>query len=255
MKKALLALSALVLFVGSASAEILYVPEQFSLEVREAPAPDGAVASRLPSGTPMRARGRQEDFVQIEALDGTAGWVRESELTDRPPPGVLLGYISEIQRERLEQIALLQGRLDVKQAELEGLQTDADASGEAASAPDASGEPAARQALLEEVEDLRSRIAELRYLVAAGDSAATAELGRTVDALREENTSLRARIASAHSLLQGKGVPTTEALARVSAGIPRWVWGVLVVALAAGVVIGATWLDWRYRRRHGGFRI
>lgn len=252
MRRLSYALAGLALLAGTASAEVLYIAGETGLEIRETAAADSAVVGRVTSRTPLQVVGRENGVVQVQAPDGTVGWADEEQLGERPPAGLVLEQLSEAQREAWEEIALLQGQLEVKQAQLEALpaQPEPQAEGDASEAASAE-----RQALAGEVAELRTRIERLRGLAAAGEGADAEALRAEFDQLREENTALRTRIASAQSLLEGKGVPTPEALARVRPGLPRWVWGAMVVALVLGAVIGASWLDWRYRRRHGGFRI
>lgn len=290
MKRLLFALSAAALFSGSAAAQTLYVTDQFTLDIYEKPADDSPVAGSVPSGADVQVHGREEGFLQVRAADGTEGWVNADYLTERPPLRLQLEALSPVQREWLDEIAELQARLHTKERELAALrppalgeigaesegegeaaemagevETGGDAAetaeeieteGDAELAVEPSGPTSPeRQALERDIGELRERIAELRQLVAAGDGAVAAGLAATIETLRAQNTGLRARIVSAHALLDGKGVPTGEELARVRPGIPRWFWGVLVAAMAAGALVGAALLDWRYRRRHGGFRI
>jgi hypothetical protein len=60
-------------------------------------------------------------------------------------------------------------------------------------------------------------------------------------------------MAQAH--LTGKKVPSVEELALLEPPLPSWIWGVLVLMIIIGVIIGVGWMDYRHRQRHGGFRV
>ena len=60
-------------------------------------------------------------------------------------------------------------------------------------------------------------------------------------------------MALAH--LNGDEVPTAEELALMRPRLPNWMWSLLVLMVIIGIAIGVSWMDYRHRRRHGGFRV
>ncbi|NIR61268.1 MAG: TIGR04211 family SH3 domain-containing protein [Gammaproteobacteria bacterium] len=99
---------------------------------------------------------------------------------------------------------------------------------------------AALPALEAKHERLQKQAAELREHV----DTLEAELARSAQA-RSELERVRRENASLKSALAGPGV-------RVHAGILA---GGAALLLLVGLIAGAYWMDYRNRRRHGGFRI
>ena len=66
---------------------------------------------------------------------------------------------------------------------------------------------------------------------------------------------LKSRIELASASLTGKDIPDAVEMALKKPAIPGWYWGVLVLVLILGLVAGLLLMDYRYRKRHGGFRI
>lgn len=131
---------------------------------------------------------------------------------------------------------------------------DADAASRAPTAPEPVVDPALAAAQAN-VQRLRDRLAEWEQATAPASDPERRALEAELERLRADSLGLRARIASAYAVLDGQGVPDARTLARVAPGVPVWYWGVLAAAFIVGILGGAGWLDWRHRRRHGGFRI
>jgi len=104
-----------------------------------------------------------------------------------------------------------------------------------------------------EIDKLKARIRELE----AEEKATTEEATKQVDAAAAEKelASLRARIDLALRDLQGHAPQNIENLTHAPPGLPDWYWGVMLLFLITGIVAGIAIMDYRNRKRHGGFRI
>jgi hypothetical protein len=72
---------------------------------------------------------------------------------------------------------------------------------------------------------------------------------------KELNQELHKRIELAQNLLSRDQLPSAEELDKWQVTLPGWYWGTMLIALIIGIVGGIGWMDYRLRRRHGGFRI
>jgi hypothetical protein len=120
-----------------------------------------------------------------------------------------------------------------------------------------SEEKPARAMLLE----AQARLARLEAeLAGAGTGAGpepAAPAAADCTAAEQALTALQQRVATAGALLAGEAPPPAGAPAKAAASRPeaRWSWIGLGAGLALGFVGGALFVDYRQRRRHGGFRI
>ena len=72
---------------------------------------------------------------------------------------------------------------------------------------------------------------------------------------KDQNDVMQKRIDVALAHLKGERIPTAEELASIRPKFPLWYWTLLVIILLLGVVAGYFIMDYRFRQRHGGFRI
>ncbi len=102
-----------------------------------------------------------------------------------------------------------------------------------------------------ETERLRAEIAELE--------AAFAEPQALVARLEQQTAELQASLDAAVARgddLEARNQSLVDRQARYRYSLPyTWVFGALVICLAAGVFLGRWWVDQQSRRRHGGIRV
>lgn len=124
-----------------------------------------------------------------------------------------------------------------------------------------SAEQPARQqlaAIESELESARADLARLRSHV--GDSEALAEqkrLRQSRDRLEQELAAARERAAELANRQPQPHGPTATVLDWLEQRGPqlRYLGAALVLALIIGVLLGGWLVDYRHRRRHGGFRL
>ena len=215
----------LLMLLALAPAWAAHITDRLAVGLYETPELKGKPQRLLTTGTPLEVLERKGEAVRVRLGDGSSGWVEARYVTEEKPAAA----------------ALLEAR-----AEIRRLKERLAASGEGKAAPRPL--PSAEQARLGlELGRARARIAELEEKLA--------ELSRLQDA-QAELERLRATQAQIRRLL---GVSEAEAAGRTppAAGPWRspWTWLGLIAALAAGVSLGAWWMQQRVRRRFGGLRI
>ena len=213
------ALCILLSLASYARADTLYVSDQLLVGVHETQERGSAILELLPSGTRLEVVSRQGELVRVKTPGGTSGWVDGKYLAKDKPARTSLNEL-EAQHQKLKQsLANARQQLEAQQAK-----------------PGDSADEKTR----EELEALRVQNAELRETVASAERQLT-ELAK-VQAAREAAVSLvEASAASELSMQEVALEPVT--------------WGVLGAIFVVGFLLGTYQMDYRQRRRHGGFRV
>lgn len=189
----------------------------------------------LSSGTPVEVLRREGKFAEVRMADDRTGWVEAEYVTDEKPAKAML---LETQA-RLRQMGMQLAALREKQAD----------DGEPAAAPSVVP-PSAREAQLRQsLSEAESRIAELEQRVAEQPVAAAAQ---------RQLLELRDQVRQALQLLaDAQGVALSEDETDEELGfLDRYlVWIIGLGAAVLGFGMGVALIDYRIRKRYGGFRI
>ena len=255
----------------AASAETLYVTDRVLVGLHQAPDEASPLTGSLPSGTAVEALETREGFTRVRAPDGKTGWMSSGYLVAQQPATAEVDTL-QARQEKLqaelkslrEKLAKTERELQVRRDELSNARTtirDLKKKADRPAAPGVDTKMAKELAAAnQEIENLKQQLAKATAAASErraeppkpGDQAALSE---RLQNLEEENAALRSRIEIAVANLQGQHVPTAEEMAMVRPAVPGWYWGLALLLLIAGVVIGISWMDYRNRQRHGGFRI
>lgn len=247
---------------NSLHAETLYVTDHILLGLHQGPAADSPVIKSLPSGSALEVLQKRGDFTQVRSIDGTEGWVSTAYLMADQPAHSVLKALTEKQENNRRLIAALNDQLQVRQQDLKTARARL-ATAEKKLAQADKAPPADEKALADaqaELKTLRDQVAKLKAeakslpAVAANTSAVASNVS-SLQSLQEKNLELNARIRLAIANLNGEKAPSAKQLASLDPGLPIWYLGLLAAVLLFGFIGGMLWLDYRYRKRHGGFRI
>lgn len=243
----------------SGFAETRFVTDRIMLGVHQDPEANSTLITSIPSGTVVKTLSSNGEFSKIRLGNGTEGWVLSSYLLKEKPAVAELDDLSVKYQQANEQ-----ARKSEKNAELWR--------DEVANAKNRIKELRKKMAKgesLAETEALEKELAKEKEKSAALESKLTTlnvELEKlkalsqqdTITQLRQfesENRNLKVRIEAALANLQGKTVPTPEELAAIRPDFPAWYTGLLFLMVIIGIAGGIGWMDYRNRRRHGGFRL
>jgi SH3 domain protein len=216
---------------GAAHAE--HITDQLVVGLYEQAALEGEPLQLLTSGTPVEVLERGKGVLKIRLADDTQGWVESGYVTDDKPAAMQL---LEVQAE-LRRLKRQLGDPDPG---------DAAGAGEGVAPEVSSGREAELEAQLEQA---RERIQRLE--VAQADLLAARMAQQKLEALRK-------RVDEAVQLLGGTA---EQAHANPVTGnqpdlFERYLpWVISGVMLLVGFAAGVGFIDYRIRRRYGGFRI
>lgn len=226
-----------ILLVLAGAAMAAHITDKLVVGIYAQPLAEGQPLQLLSSGTPLEVLQRKQGFVEVRLADGQRGWVEARYVTDEKPAKAML----------LE----TQLQLRTLNSELQALKAGTGATPPAEGAPAPNGQaPSAREAELEHaLAAAESRIGELekKALAQSRASAAQSEL----DSLREQVDKAARILADA----QGLRLSPVESGAE-KGPLERYAnWIIGLVALVLGFGLGIALIDYRIRKRYGGFRI
>ena len=232
----------LLLTLISAGASAAHITDKLVVGLYADEKLEGKPLKLLTSGTPVEVVARGSGTVQVRMADDTRGWLEARYISEEKPAAMKL---LEVQTElrRLKAQLKAQGGEPAKDA------GQADGEAETPSAAGSESVPAAAQARAEqELENANARIAQLE--------AELADLPRLQAAALQRNA-LQARLNKVRELLGVENRPAAGEAETAQAG--PWdhhlLWIVAAVTALLGFAAGMAFLDYRFRRRHGGFRL
>jgi len=272
MNKGWLLILLLLLGLANARAETLYVTDRVLVGMHQTADEASALLTSIPSGTAVEVLESREGFTRVRTPDGKTGWISSGYLVAQKPATAVVDALQARQEKLQAEIKALRDKLQKTERELQvrrdelynARTTIRDLKKKARKAAAPAVDPKLAEELAaanQEIENLKQQLAEAAATGEGADSAArdhsadSAGLAARLEKLEAENAALRSRIEIAVANLEGRHVPTTEELAMVRPGVPGWYWGVAFLLLLIGVAIGISWMDYRHRQRHGGFRI
>jgi SH3 domain protein len=264
MKKIIIFITLLLSFATQALAEKRYVTDQILLGIHVGADEKTSVIKSIPSGTELEVLDTVEGFIEIRLEDGTEGWVSSGFVMKETPAikkyDVLADQYEQITQE-LDKLKIdyakkhreLQVRRDqVSNATTTIRELKKRKKGEVIVDPEMEKKLIAAG---EKLEELKLKIAELEAKPQPAIDIDQKQIFNELKDVKVQNDVMQKRIDVALAHLNGERIPTTEELASIRPKFPMWYWSLLAVILLMGIVAGYFIMDYRYRSRHGGFRI
>lgn len=219
-----------------------HVTDKLVVGVYPQPSEEGSPLRLVSSGTPLDVLSTKGDYAEVRLADETRGWVEARYITDeKPAKAMLLETQARLRQMGLELAALRAG---------EGAREGA-GEGSGTSAPPAQSlPPSAREAQLQQALDqAKQRVDELEARLVQQDLQQDAQQ-------RLEQLQVRVREAL-EPLAASQGLTLQDAGSLPAEGFfSRYrTWIATVVALLVGIAAGIGFVDYRIRKRYGGFRI
>ena len=224
----------LCLLAACGAASAAHITDKLVVGLYPRPAEEGSPLQLLSSGMPLEVLQRKAGFSEVRLADDTRGWVASSYVTEeKPAKAMLLEAQAKLRLMGMELAALRE-----RQPSLTGETT-----------PPVSPPPSAREAQLREaLEAAETRTAELERQLAGRPLAEQAQ--RELEVLRGRVRQALELLAEAQGLALQRAEPQAQGL------ITRYqTWIVGLAALLVGFGAGVAVIDYRIRRRYGGFRI
>lgn len=264
MTKTILLLASLTfIYITNASAapQTSYVTDRIMLGVHQQAAETSAVVATIPSGTAVTVLERNNDFVKIQLANGTQGWVSAGYLSPSKPATARLDALNAKLKQSQTQVQNYQTEINKRKKQTQVLED------EVSNAKSTINElqnklkkqqtsmPSPSKQAEQEIKKLQAQVKQLSSQKQALVKETKSDSELSLRDLQGENQELQARIQAALANLKGEKVPTASQLASIQPSFPFWYWILLVAIFVGGVAAGFGWLDYHYRRRHGGFRI
>lgn len=258
----IISLFVLLLSVQTLCAESLYVTDRILLGVHETADKDSTLIQSVPSGTSVKILAEENGFKQVGLPDGTQGWVDAAFLVNEQPAPAQYDILLVKYKKTEETIAALKKKMKKNEKELQ-VRRDQVSNAKTSMQemkkkfkdqqdPTPVDDEKLKGAEAE-IEQLKTKINELE----SEQKSQTQENVAPIDtaATEKELASLRARIDMAVRNLQGEEILNVDEAGNTPPGLPSWYWGVMLLFLIGGLTTGIGIMDYRNRKRHGGFRI
>ena len=264
MKNIIILITLFLSILNSAMAEKRYVTDRILLGIHIEADEASTLIKSIPSGTELEVLDTAEGFIEIKLEDGTEGWVSSGFVMEQAPATRkydVLAHEYEKTTQTLDKLkidlAKKERELEVRRDQLSNANTSIKEykkrkNGKVVADPEIEKKLIAS---LDEVEVLKNKISELEKKPELKLDIDQKQIFNELKEFKDQNDVMQKRIDVALAHLKGERIPTAEELASIRPKFPLWYWTLLVIILLLGVVAGYFIMDYRFRQRHGGFRI
>ena len=263
MKKIIIFTVLFLSITTQAIAEKRYVTDRILLGIHTEADETSELIKSVPSGTELEVLDTAEGFIKIKIEDGTEGWVSSGFVMQQIPSTRKYDVLAHQYEQTTQELDKLKVDFEKNNRELQvrrdqvsnatttikelkkrkGTKVVAD--------PEIENKLAKSQ---QEVEVLKLKIVELEKTPEPKVDIDQKQIFNELKEVKSQNDVMKKRIDVALAHLKGERIPTPEELASIRPKFPTWYWSLLVIILLIGVVAGYFIMDYRFRRRHGGFR-
>lgn len=265
MKRILIFITLFMSITTQVLAEKRYVTDRVLLGIHTKADEASSIIKSVPSGTELEVTGKAEGFIKIKLEDGTEGWVSSGFVMKETPSTRkydVLAHQYEQTTQELDKFkveyAKINRELQVRRDQVSNATTTIKElkkrKGGAAVVvdPELKNKLAASQ---KEVEALKLKVVELEKKPQPKVSLDQKQIFNELEKVKDQNDVMQKRIDVALAHLNGTRIPSAEELASIRPQFPSWYWTLLAIILLVGIIAGYFIMDYRFRRRHGGFRI
>lgn len=264
MKRIIIFITLFISLTNIALAEKRYVTDRILLGIHIEADETSELIKSVPSGTELEVLDTTKGFIKIKLDDGTVGWVSEGFVMKQTPSTRKYDVLAHQYEQTTQELDKL--KVDFEKSRKE-LQVRRDQVSNATTTirelkkrkgGKVVADPEVEKKLAEsikEVEALKLKITELEKEPKAEVTIDQKQIFNELREVKEQNDVMQKRIDVALAHLKGERIPTPEELASIRPKFPMWYWSLLVIILLVGIVAGYFIMDYRFRSRHGGFRI
>ena len=266
MKKIIIFITLFLSLTNLALAEKRYVTDRILLGIHTEADETSTLIKSVPSGTELEVLDTAEGFIEIKLEDGTEGWVSSGFVMEQTPATRKYDVLAHQYEQTTQELDKLKVDFEKSKRELQvrrdqvsnAKTTIQDLKKRKAVGAAVVVNPEIEKKLmasLQEVEALKLKVVELEKKPEPKPDIDQKQIFNELKEVKEQNDVMKKRIDVALAHLNGERIPTAEELASIRPKFPTWYWTLLVIILLIGVVAGYFIMDFRFRRRHGGFRI
>ena len=264
MKKIIIFLLLFLSVTTQVLAEKRYVTDRVLLGIHTKADARSTLIKSVPSGTELEVTDTVAGFLKVRLEDGTEGWVSAGFVMKETPATRkydVLAFQYEKTTQELDKLKIdyekINSELQVRQDQVSNANTTIrelkKGKGDAVIV-DPEAETKLSEAL-QEIESLKNKITELEIKAPSTIDVDQKKVLAELTAVKMKNDIMQKHIDIGLALLNGERMPTAEELASISPKFPTWYWTLLAIILLTGIIVGYFIMDYRFRRRHGGYRI
>lgn len=265
MKKIIIFITLFLSLTNLALAEKRYVTDRILLGIHTEADETSTLIKSVPSGTELDVLDTAEGFIEIKLEDGTEGWVSSGFVMKETPATRkydVLAHQYEQTTQELDKLKIDYAKknreLQIRRDQVSNAKTTIrdlkkrKVGGAVVVDPEMENKLIAS---LQQVETLKLQLIELEKKPEPKLNIDQKQIFNELKEVKDQNEVMKKRIDVALAHLNGERIPTAEELASIRPKFPAWYWSLLAIILLVGVVAGYFIMDYRFRRRHGGFRI
>ncbi len=264
MKRIIIFITLFISLTNIAVAEKRYVTDRILLGIHIEADETSELIKSVPSGTELEVLDTTKGFIKIKLDDGTEGWVSEGFVMKQTPSTRKYDVLAHQYEQTTQQLDKLKVDFEKNRKELQVRRDQVSNAtttirelkkrkgGKVVADPEVEKKLAES---IKEVEALKLKITELEKEPKAEVTIDQKQIFNELKEVKEQNDVMQKRIDVALAHLKGERIPTPEELASIRPKFPMWYWSLLVIILLVGIVAGYFIMDYRFRSRHGGFRI
>ena len=264
MKRIIIFITLCLSLTTHAIAEKQYVTDRILLGIHTEADETSPLIKSVPSGTELEVIETKDSFLKIKLKDGTEGWVNSGFIMKETPSTRKYDVLAHQYEQTTQELDKLKEDYDKKDRELQVRRDQVSnatttikelkkrQAGGVTVDPELENKLAAAE---QEVEALKLKITELE--TNKPEPAITLdqkEIFNELKTVKDQNAEIQTRIEVALAHLKGERIPSPEELASIRPKFPLWYWTLLSIILLIGIIVGYFIMDYRFRRRHGGFR-
>ncbi|MCK4864639.1 MAG: TIGR04211 family SH3 domain-containing protein [Gammaproteobacteria bacterium] len=265
MKKIIILITLFISLTTQVLAEKRYVTDRILLGIHTEADEASKLIKSVPSGTELEVLDTAKGFVKIKLDDGTEGWVSSGFIMKETPATRKYDVLSHQYEQTTQALDKLKvdfeknkRKLQVRRDQLSNATTTIRELKKRKKGGTVVADPETEiklAAALEEVEVLKVKITELEKKPEPKIDLDSKKIFEELKKVKDQNETMKQSIEVALAHLKGESIPTAEELASIRPQFPTWYWSLLAIILLLGVIVGYFIMDYRFRRRHGGFRI
>lgn len=253
-------------FQAPLSAATMYVTDRIMLGVHQDPESSSPLVKSVPTGTVVESGEKDGDFTKVTLPDGTTGWVNTGYLRKDKPAAAELDALYAQYQKTVVTLKGVNAQLTKKEREWQLWRDEASNTRNAIKALkkkmtngeslEVDPETVEKLNVAEkENHELKSQLTKLEVELEKLQQLNQSDTVQKLQQYESDNITMKTRIEAALANLEGRTVPTPEELASIRPDFPVWYTILMVLMVIIGLGAGVGWMDYKNRRRHGGFRL
>jgi len=265
MKKIIFFTTLFLFFTTQAFSETRYVTDRILLGIHTEADAGSTLIKSVPSGTELEVINSVAGFLEIQLEDDTKGWVSSGFVMEEIPSTRkydVLAHQYEQTTQELDKLKIEHAKqnreLQIRRDQISNANTTIrdlkkrKSTGATVVDPETENK---LMAALKKIEELNSTIRKLKEKPKTVINVDQQKIVSELNEVKDQNDIMQQRIDVALAHLNGDRIATAEELESIRPQFPTWYWTLLSIILLVGIIIGYFIMDYRLRRRHGGFRV